>query len=756
MKKAFLIFISTLTTCLAQSQKEGDGLIQAPAGRLAIVADGNSPDPDDIGATAVMFGLLKGAGLNDRLVHLSHSCDLDPFNNPGSQKISPTDEKRRQQKLDVLSDEGIQFFGPFENLSDHFNCRAEQAAAVKDLRDAINASSLDDPLWIIEAGEPDVIGYALEAASPAKRKFVHLVSHHPANDNSGDFFTWAQILDFGVQEHQVGDQNVGLQTKIGPWDWAKNHQNRGIAWIWNQLAYAEKDGVVKFQTNKFDCSDAGMIYWWITGATRGGNKSSTPVEVKELLLLKEAPPVKQKNVLLFCIDDLRPELGCYGVEGLKSPHIDKLASEGTLFERAYCQQAICAPSRISMLTGLYPDTTGIFDLWTPVRKAIPDVMTMPRYFSERKYHTAAFGKVYHHRIDDKKYWTEIPAYPMAKYADPEVLASIEKRTKEARAKGLTKVALSAATKGPPIEIAEVSDDAYKDGVITLQAIASLKKNKDKPFFMCVGLAKPHLPFAAPKRYWDMYERDKFKVPRRDEPADAPSIGFPKWGELRSYLGMPKEGHLSDDQTKELMHGYAASVSYADAQVGRVMAELERLGLREDTIVVLWGDHGFKLGEYGMWCKHSNLELDTRVPFMISAPGFPKEKRSSSFVEMVDIFPTLAQLTGGEIPAICEGKSLEGLLKNPDETVRPYAFSQYPKGSVTGYSMRTERWRYTEWVKIETHEIALRELYDHETSQVAYQNLAGKPEYQETVAKLSQLLDSKSRIKARRDLSKKSK
>ncbi len=258
--------------------------IRPPDGRLAIVADGNSPDPDDIGASAVIFGLLKGARLQDRLVHLSHSCDIDPSSNPGKQRISKSDELRRQSKLHELCKEGIQFFGPFDKLAESYNCRTEQSAAVDNLREAINASSSDDPLWIIEAGEPDIIGFALRAATPSKRKFVHVVSHHPANDNSGDVFTWQEVLDFGVAEHQIGDQNVGLQTVPGEWDWAKDHEAPAIAWIWDQLQYAEQDGVVKFQTNKFDCSDAGMIYWWLTGASEEGNQNATPAEMKALLL----------------------------------------------------------------------------------------------------------------------------------------------------------------------------------------------------------------------------------------------------------------------------------------------------------------------------------------------------------------------------------------------------------------------------------------------------------------------------------------
>jgi hypothetical protein len=257
--------------------------IRPPAGRLAIVADGNSPDPDDIGASAVIFGLLKGAGLQERLVHFSHSCDLDPFTNPGMQKISEADELRRQAKLQEVFREGIELFGPFKNLTAYHNCRTEQEAAVNHLRDAINASSSTDPLWIVEAGEPDIIGYALKAATESKRKFVHVISHHPANDNSGDNFTWQEILDFGVTEHQIGDQNKGLQTAPIQWDWAKSLEKPGVFWIWKQLRYAEQDGTVKFQTNKFDCSDAGMIYWWFTGADKGGNRKATPADMKALL-----------------------------------------------------------------------------------------------------------------------------------------------------------------------------------------------------------------------------------------------------------------------------------------------------------------------------------------------------------------------------------------------------------------------------------------------------------------------------------------
>ncbi|WP_231954353.1 sulfatase [Pirellulimonas nuda] len=451
--------------------------------------------------------------------------------------------------------------------------------------------------------------------------------------------------------------------------------------------------------------------------------------------------------MLFFVDDLRPELGCYGQHDIKSPNIDALALGGVLFERAYCQQAICAPSRASMMAGQYPDTLGIYDLWSPLRRTVPGVMSMPRYFHERGYETSSFGKVYHHHSDDREYWSKLPDVPGVIYANPQTLRSITRRHREARAKGLTKLALSSATKGPPCEAADVEDDAYRDGAVAQQAIDALR-SCDSPFFMCVGFAKPHLPFSAPQHYWDLYRREDFHTPDRDVPKASPDIAFTNWGELRSYEGMPEEGPLSDAQTCELMHGYAACVSYADAQVGRVLAELDRLGLRDGTIVVLWGDHGYKLGEYGLWCKHTNLELDAHVPLIVSAPGYAKGERAQGLVEMIDVFPTLAALTNGSAPASCEGRSLEPMLKDPRTTIRPYARSQYPRGSTMGYSLRTDRWRYTEWVASPSKSIVARELYDHRDSQTPGRNLADEPGRQELVSTLSKHLDSRSRIAPR--------
>tara|TARA_R110002012_G_scaffold105278_5_gene246159 strand:+ start:40964 stop:41860 length:897 start_codon:yes stop_codon:yes gene_type:complete len=297
MKALIFVLVAVLSTAACSSlhksqltkQYDTDAdlaAVKLPKGQLAIVIDGNSPDPDDIGATPVMLRLLQSADAADRLVHISHSCDLDPFRNKAKYQIDAENESRRQQVLQGSINKGLDLFGPFNSVTQLYNCRTQQGAATQDLVNAINKASKDAPLWIIEAGEPDLIGYALAKADSEQRKYVKVVSHHPANDNSGDYFTWQQILDFGVEEYQIGDQNVGLQTPIEAWDWAKNSDQAGLSFIWDMLSYAEKDGIVPFQAGKFDCSDAGMVYWWLTGAGQGGVKTATPNELKPLLLQK--------------------------------------------------------------------------------------------------------------------------------------------------------------------------------------------------------------------------------------------------------------------------------------------------------------------------------------------------------------------------------------------------------------------------------------------------------------------------------------
>jgi len=303
----------------------------------------------------------------------------------------------------------------------------------------------------------------------------------------------------------------------------------------------------------------------------------------------------KRNVLFIAVDDLRPELACYGHPQILSPNLDKLAARGLLFERAYCQQAVCAPSRASLLTGTRPDTTRIYDLETPLRKAMPNVLSMPQHFKSHGYETVSLGKIYHHGTDDNGIGWSVPAWhPKGEWlgrgyrAEASIKAVQERDKTNPERKGI----------GPAFEAADVPDNGYPDGATADKAIEELRRLKGKPFFLAVGFLKPHLPFNCPRKYWDLYRREEIKLPaNRDWPKDMPPIAGSNWGELRAYAGIPAKGNLSDAQARELIHGYYACVSYTDAQVGRVLDELGRLGLADSTAVVLWGDHGWKLGEY---------------------------------------------------------------------------------------------------------------------------------------------------------------
>ena len=268
----FALAITLLANAVISSPK-----IKPPVGRIAIVADGNSPDPDDLGGTAVSIALLRAAGLEERLVHYSHSCDL-----VRGSGISEKAEKERHALMQSSCDVTARRWGGFESLT-FYDAMWQKEETINDLRDAINASNPEDPLWIVEAGEPDIIGYALDASEKERHQYVKVITHHPANDNAGDFYLWQQILDFGVEEIRIPDQNINLKVDIEKWDWAKNHPDSRIQWIWLIGKIAEVDNVVKFQKGKWDCSDAGMVLYWITGATNGGLKQGTVEDVKTLL-----------------------------------------------------------------------------------------------------------------------------------------------------------------------------------------------------------------------------------------------------------------------------------------------------------------------------------------------------------------------------------------------------------------------------------------------------------------------------------------
>jgi arylsulfatase A-like enzyme len=446
------------------------------------------------------------------------------------------------------------------------------------------------------------------------------------------------------------------------------------------------------------------------------------------------------NVLFITVDDLRPELGCYGKKYIYSPNMDRLAKISVVFEQAYCQQAVCSPSRTSLMTGLRPDATGIYDLQTHFRDVVPNVVTLPQHFLRNGYHAEFWGKIYHADLLDSASWSiggndqerrVEPQWPMENW----------------RAYALdTSNAIADLNNGGglPYEMADVPDTAYPDGVIAARAVETLQRlsSQKQPFFLGIGFYKPHLPFNAPKKYWDMYQPAEIVLPEPILPEGTPEIATTDWGELRAYYGIPREGNLDTALSRKLIHGYRACVSYTDAQIGKVLDELERLNLADKTIIVLLGDHGWKVGEYGDWCKHTNFEIDTRAPLMISVPGMTEKGYSTrALVEFVDIYPTLSELAKLTNPSHLQGKSLLPILQNPEHAGKEIVLSQFPrnKGKVMGYSMRTDQYRYTRWEELSSGKILAQELYKHTDNPLATQNLAILPEYQLMVNELDSLL-----------------
>ncbi len=434
-----------------------------------------------------------------------------------------------------------------------------------------------------------------------------------------------------------------------------------------------------------------------------------------LTVLAAELPSARPNVLFIAVDDLRPELGCYGAEHIQSPHIDELARRGTLFRRAYCQQAVCSPSRSSLMTGLRPDSTGVYDLNTHFRKRVPQVVTLGQHFKQNGYYCVSMGKIYHGGFDDPPTWSEPARRPSggAGYVTPENQQTIKRKAAEARKQGLKGKQLSRAARGTATEMADVADNAYTDGAVAELGVAAIRElsRRDEPFFLAVGFLKPHLPFNAPQRYWDLYDPRQIQLARNPfPPRDVTPFSLTNSGEIRVYEGIPATGDISEAQARQLKHGYYACVSYTDANVGKLLLELDRLGLADNTVVVLWGDHGWKLGEHNAWCKHTNFENDTNAPLIIRAPRQKSVgSKTDALVEFVDIYPTLCDLAGLAKPEHLEGTSAAPLLDNPDLAWKPAAFSQYPRGKVMGYSMKTDRYRLTAGKDKQTGEIWAREL-----------------------------------------------
>jgi arylsulfatase A-like enzyme len=478
---------------------------------------------------------------------------------------------------------------------------------------------------------------------------------------------------------------------------------------------------------------------------------------------------QKKNILFIMVDDLKPTIEAYGDNFAITPNMDKLASSGYVFLANYVQQAVCAPSRASVLTGWRPDRTKVRDLKTLIRDKNPNVVTMPQYFKQNGYTTYATGKIFDPRSVDKTYdavsWSipyKQPHHLQGSMGDPvlgyyqsdEHKMQYQVFVKMADAKGLSGKKRNKFLRSsfkPSTESADVPDDAYYDGRIAQDAVKMIDKfaNDDKPFMLMVGFKKPHLPFVAPSKYWDLYKRDEIKLAKYQKHSKGgPAIAYHNNGELRSYTDIPaafdEYGQLNDDKQRELIHGYYAATSYIDAQIGLVLAELKKKGLDKNTIIVLWGDHGWHLGDHGLWAKHTNFEQATRSPLIIIDPS-KKPGKTTIPVESLDLFPTLCALTGIPEEPSLQGTSLVPILDGK-EPEKKYAVSQWPKTNGMGYTLRTERYRYTEWYKNynstmprDPKKIIGTELYDYQEDPLETKNLVKNKKYAEVLAEHQKLL-----------------
>jgi arylsulfatase A-like enzyme len=428
---------------------------------------------------------------------------------------------------------------------------------------------------------------------------------------------------------------------------------------------------------------------------------------------------------------------------VKSPNIDRLAQTSRLFNRAYTHQAVCGPARTAILTGRLPDNTRVWHNRNLFRETIPNAVTLPQLFKNSGYQALSFGKVFS--------GAESELDPQS-WSAPEVL----------HGEGWKNYLLpenQGGGKQAPFEKADVPDDGYSDGKLANLAIATLEKlqQQPQPFFLAVGFFKPHLPFNAPKKYWDLYDPAVFELKDGTTRVNgAPEIAYHTHRELGGYADVPEEEHVSAEQARALRHGYYACVSYTDAQVGKVLDALKRLGLDQNTIVVLWGDHGYSLGEKDRWCKGTNFERDTRVPLMIRTPGMTQPGAATeALTEYVDVYPTLAELAGLTPPGDLDGRSLVPMLKDPLAKGRELVLSQFNRPwtpavpEFMGYSIRTETHRYTRWVEWRSRKTTAEELYDY-TSQasatrdgaflIEQQNMIANPAYAETLDRLRSKLD----------------
>jgi arylsulfatase A-like enzyme len=443
-----------------------------------------------------------------------------------------------------------------------------------------------------------------------------------------------------------------------------------------------------------------------------------------LLLTSTSLAQTQLNILFIAVDDLKPVMGCYGDKIARTPNIDRLAARGTVFTKAYCQWPVCGPSRASLMTSLRPEANGVMDLKTDVRAKNPAVITLPQHFIQQGYTTAGCGKIYDPRCVDSKKDCDKPSWslpfitPKAKNADAEHEEN-----------------------APAYAIAEGGDDDQTDGQIARTGIGLMETlaAEKKPFFLAVGFKKPHLPFVAPKAYFDLYQPEKLPLATHSGGIENDSgYVLHDSAELRGYGGIPKTDPIPRQIQREALHAYLACVSFVDAQVGRLIKQLDDLGLTQNTIVVLVGDHGFHLGDHGMWGKHSVLEHAARVPLIVVPPAGSVMKENASPVEFTDIFPTLCTLSRVPLPAGIAGRSLQPLIEGREKAVREGALTVFQNKGTIGYSYRTGRHRYTEWVNKYGKTVAA-DLFDYKNDALETKNLIADPTQSTLCKKLAALL-----------------
>ncbi|MBC7964696.1 MAG: sulfatase [Fuerstia sp.] len=453
------------------------------------------------------------------------------------------------------------------------------------------------------------------------------------------------------------------------------------------------------------------------------------------------------NVLFMMADDLRAELGSYGSPAI-TPNLDRLAKMSVQFDRAYCQQAVCNPSRSSLLTGRRPDSLQVWNNSTHFREPNPDVTTIPLWFKDHGYETRCAGKIFHN------WHTKVQGDPRS-WSAPEFLHFANHGDDVAQVTGLLPKNHATTTTGfgyekvGICECRDVPDEAYYDGRVAAEAVRVLAEVKDKPFFLAVGFWRPHAQFNAPQRYWDLYKRDQLPPLDARRPVNAPDVAFHQSTEI---LG-PVEGQKipTPAQAAEMRHGYFANISYMDAQVGKVLDALDASGVADRTIVVFVSDHGYHIGEHTLWGKTSNFELDARVPMMIRAPGISQvDRRTHSIAELLDLFPTLTELCDLPAPTGLEGTSLVPVLRDPSKSVKQAAYTQHPRPAyydrtpskqphTMGVSVRTAKVRYTEWRDWKSGETTASELYTDSDEPAETQSLIDDPSVADDQREAAKLL-----------------